>query len=155
MNKLTTEQFTKLKDLMSDVKTEGYSKYTTIQGPNKKRLKTQFIPVSFENKELVKFLCTIAKQDTLKVKNIHIVNYRPGELINEHRDLSALTLVIITEDNFKGGELVLNGTVVDDFKSNGDYMIFNGAKNPHSVTEITEGFRQTISVFFDEKISVI
>ncbi len=72
MNKLTTEQFTKLKGLMSDVKTEGYSKYTTIQGPNKKRLKTQFIPVSFENKELVNFLCDVAKQDTLKVKNIMI-----------------------------------------------------------------------------------
>jgi|TARA_R110000737_G_C14568897_1_gene483738 hypothetical protein len=155
MNKLTSEQITKLKDLISDVKTEGYSKYSGLQGANKKRLKTQFTPVSFDNKELVSFLCNVSKQDPLKVKNIHIVTYRPGESINEHRDLSAMTLVIITEDNFKGGKLVLNGTTVDNFKSNGDYLIFNGAKNPHFVTEVTEGLRQTISVFFDDKISII
>ena len=51
MNKLTSEQITKLKDLISDVKTEGYSKYSGLQGANKKRLKTQFTPVSFDNKE--------------------------------------------------------------------------------------------------------
>ena len=155
MNKLTTEQFTNLKDLIDNAITESHSKYSTMEGPIKKRLKTQVTPISFENKELVEFLCEIAKQDPIKVKNLHLVDYTPGELFEEHKDLSALTLVIITEDNFKGGELYIDGEPIHDFKSNGDYLIFNGQKHLHGLTEITEGLRQTISVFFDEKISII
>ena len=155
MNKLTIEQFDKLTDLISNAISESYSKYSTINGPIKKRLKTQVTPISFKNKELVSFLCEIAKQDPKIVKNIHLVDYKPGEIFDEHKDLSALTLVIITKDEFKGGELFIDGEPIHDFKSNGDYLIFNGNKYPHGVTEITEGSRQTISVFFDENISTI
>ncbi len=155
MNKLSKEQFDKLTDLISNAIPESYSKYSTINGPIKKRLKTQLTPLSFKNKELVNFLCEIAKQDPIKVKNIHLVDYKPGELFEEHKDLSALTLVIITKDRFKGGELYIDGVPISDFKSNGNYLIFNGNRYPHGLTEIQEGLRQTISVFFDDKISTI
>ena len=130
MNRLTTDQFNKLTYLLDTTKVDSYSKYGFLQGPNKKRLKSQATPLSFTNKELVNFICEIANQDILK-------------------------LVIITKDEYLGGKFYINGKDVPEFKSNGDYLIYDGSNTSHGVHMVTKGLRQTLACFFDNNISLI
>ena len=173
MNKLNSEQFSKLKELLSSAKestaeeyeelnraTYGvYSKYfkknmehdSSKGNPNKHISSSKMTSYSLKNTELKNFISEIVGQDPETVNTIHTVDYFAGDSVGPHCDVSTFTVVIITEDNFEGGEFYLRGKHQPQFISNGDYLTYNGKISLHEVREVTKGYRQTLTLFYDAK----
>ena len=142
MNKITSDQFSKLKELLLTAKqstaeefeelnkaTDGvYEKYfnqdmehdDSLGGDDKHVTSTKITSYSLRNTELKKFVSGIFDQDPDTVTTIHTSDYGIGDSVASHYDISTFTVVIITEDAFEGGEFYLKGKYQPQFKSNGD-----------------------------------
>ena len=80
--------------------------------------------------------------------SIHTITTFKGAEVYPHKDTSsAISLSLILEDKFKGGDFYLNNNYVD-IKKAGDYLVFNGRKDSHKVTPITEGSRKVLIAFY-------
>lgn len=173
MSKLTAEQFKKLKELLSTAKqstaeefeelnraTDGvYGKYfnqdmehdNSEGGADKHVTSTKITSYSLKNTELKNFVSEIFEKDPNSVNTIHTSDYGTGDSVAPHYDVSTFTVVIITEDGFEGGEFYLKGEYQPQFKSNGDYITYHGKTSLHEVKEVTQGMRQTLTFWFNEK----
>lgn len=173
MSKLTPAQFKKLKELLSTAKqstaeefeelnraTDGvYGKYfnqnmehdSSEGGADKHVTSTKITSYSLKNTELKNFVSEIFNQDPNSINTIHTSDYKTGDSVAPHYDVSTFTVVIITEDKFKGGEFYLKEEYQPQFKSNGDYITYHGKTSLHEVREVTEGIRQTLTFWFNVK----
>ena len=92
-----------------------------------------------------------------KIKSLpdgRIIRYKVGNYFTIHKDRYSVhperykTLIIQLSDNYNGGVLVVNDTIID--KSIGNCTLFD-SNDWHSVSAITQGIRYSL-VFWLEKI---
>lgn len=104
---------------------------------------------SFRNKNLNKIITEITKRDINEALSLHTIEAYPPESTREHIDgFSHLTLNILLEDNFEGGYIYINGEKINGLRERGDYLIYNGSKEPHSVTPVIKGKRKSLIVWY-------
>ena len=70
-----------------------------------------------------------------------VIDYKVGDYTNPHPDVATYTTITLLNQNFEGGEYVLNGQSLKIKK--GETIIHRG-EIPHSVTEIIKGHRMTL-----------
>ena len=118
---------------------------------------TKLTHYSFRNKRLNKIISDITQRDIKDAITIHIIEAQISTHTTPHIDRqSDLTLNVLLEDDFEGGYLHINDIKVDGMRTKGDYIIYNGSKEPHFVTSVTKGTRKTLVVwFFDKDRSLI
>lgn len=82
--------------------------------------------------------------------------YKVGDYTNPHLDkkTSIQTTLILLNEGFKGGELVINNEEID-FNNRGSYVNFEGYKDTHSVKKVLSGERKVLVVMFTKKVSII
>jgi hypothetical protein len=125
------------------IKFDDYSDTTTVH-------------YSFRNENLNKILTKISKRDIKDALTLHTVEAQPPQTSIEHTDkASYLTLNILLEDNFEGGYLYINGKKINDYKNRGDYIMYNGCEEPHSVSPIIKGKRKSLIVWYGKNKQAI
>ena len=96
-------------------------------------------------KELFEYVNNIIPTGYL-LNGIHLLHYKKGGGCKKHLDVgSNLTIITALNDDFKGGELI-----VDNIQQNmrkGTACIFNGAKYQHSVNPVIEGERFSFNIW--------
>lgn len=113
---------------------------------------TTTIHYSFRNKNLNKILTKISKRDIKNAITLHTVEAYPPQSTIEHIDkASELTLNILLDDNFEGGYIYINGEKINGLRERGDYLMYNGSKEPHSVTPVTKGKRKSLIVWYGKE----
>lgn len=107
---------------------------------------------SFRNKKLNKIISEITKKDIGEALSLHTIEAYPPESTKEHIDgFSTLTLNILLEDDFEGGYIYINGKKINGLRERGDYLMYNGSKEPHSVTPVIKGKRKSLIVWYGTK----
>jgi len=107
----------------------------------------------FTNSKLNTLLESITGMKAENLLSIHTITTTVGAEVYPHKDTcSAVSLSLILDDEFEGGDFYLNSDYVD-IKKAGDYLIFNGHINSHKVTPITEGSRKVLIAFYKPKAS--
>lgn len=100
------------------------------------------------NSKLNILLESLTGRNAKDLLSIHTITTFKGAEVYPHKDTSsAISLSLILEDKFKGGDFYLNNNYVD-IKKAGDYLVFNGRKDSHKVTPITEGSRKVLIAFY-------
>ena len=95
------------------------------------------------------FNFTVKKIDEKAFVNyFQIVKWPAGESQAPHRDFDyqCYSSIIYLNDNFKGGETVIDGTVLKP--KQGLMILFDGDKKTHSVNKIKKGTRYTIPCWY-------
>jgi predicted 2-oxoglutarate/Fe(II)-dependent dioxygenase YbiX len=111
---------------------------------------------SFRNKNLNKIISEITKRDISEALSLHTIEAYPPESTREHMDaFSHLTLNILLEDDFEGGYIYINGEKINGLRERGDYLMYNGSKEPHSVTPVIKGKRKSLIVWYGRKRELI
>jgi len=111
---------------------------------------------SFRNKNLNKIISEITKRDISEALSLHTIEAYPPESTQEHTDkASYLTLNILLEDDFEGGYIYINGEKINGLRERGDYLMYNGSKEPHSVTPVIKGKRKSLIVWYGIKRELI
>ena len=84
------------------------------------------------------------------VNYFQIVKWPTRELQLSHRDFDyhPYTSIIYLNDNFKGGETVVEETVIKP--KQGLMILFSGDKKTHSVNKIKKGTRYTIPCWYTD-----
>lgn len=80
-----------------------------------------------------------------------LVEWPTGSFQEYHIDIPGdlfFTSILYLNDNFKGGILSVNDTVINPKK--GRLVAFNGARMYHSVSKITEGSRYTVATWYKD-----
>ena len=73
----------------------------------------------------------------------------PPQATVAHTDkYSEITLNILLEDDCEGGYLYIEGKKIEEYEKKGDYVIYEGRKQKHSVTPIIKGKRKALIVWF-------
>lgn len=99
------------------------------------------------NETLNNYFKLLFNRQDIQIFIISEVTYTQGGLALPHQDPdSGLTFNIMLEDNFKGGDLWVEG-VLQDFYKRGDMVCFNGCKDFHNLTEVTAGKRKILSIW--------
>jgi hypothetical protein len=82
--------------------------------------------------------------------------YNKGDYTNTHKDryIVIQTTLILLNDDFTGGELLIEDEHIDFNKKN-MYINFDGYNLKHSVSEVKSGQRRVLVVMFNLKKSVI
>jgi len=113
---------------------------------------TTTVHYSFRNNNLNKILTEISKRDIKDALTLHTVEAYPPQSTIEHIDkASQLTLNILLEDNFEGGYIYINGEKINGLRERGDYLMYNGSKEPHSVTPVIRGKRKSLIVWYGKQ----
>lgn len=107
---------------------------------------------SLKHKPLNNFVRSLTNYDEETLTSIHKIQYGKGSKVTEHTDFSDLTCVIILANNSEGGDFIMNGKKVK-FKEEGEYIVYNGKKTLHEVTEITNGDRVVLVFFYRDNKS--
>ena len=84
------------------------------------------------------------------VNYFQIVKWPTRELQLSHRDFDyhPYTSIIYLNDNFKGGETVVEETVIKP--KQGLMILFSGDKKTHSVNKIKKGIRYTVPCWYTQ-----
>lgn len=123
---------------------------------SKTLLGSKLIHYSTSNKKLNKIINTLTNRDTTDIIALHTIESYPPSETKPHVDLrSTCTLNILLEDNFEGGDFYLNDMIYSDLKKKGDYIVYNGGKEKHSVSKITKGVRKSLIVWYGKTIKLI
>lgn len=125
-----------------------------VNVPDKKISRdVDFVHYPFTNSKLNKLLEGITGMNAEYLLSIHTITSTKGAEVYPHRDtLSAVSLSLILEDEFEGGDFYLNNDYID-LKRAGDYLIFNGHTTSHKVTPISKGSRKVLVAFYKPKAS--
>lgn len=106
-----------------------------------------------QNKELLHFLTDITQLPQEDVVSIHFTEYNVGSQTTDHRDSnSSNTVLFLLNSATKGGDLRVDGQLID-FKEEGSWVVYDGGKLLHGVTEITEGFRKVLVIWYGNGIN--
>lgn len=106
------------------------------------------------NQTLNKFICEKFDEPIENLYMMHRLFYGVGGFAKKHKDrfTTHKTISIIINDNFVGGDMYINGELVNMNKV-GEYVCFNGGTDEHEVKEITDGIRDVLIVWFSKKQS--
>ena len=106
-----------------------------------------------QNKELLHFLSDITQLPQEDVVSIHFTEYNVGSETTDHRDSnSSHTVLFLLNSATKGGDLRVDGQLID-FKEEGSWVVYDGGKLLHGVTEIEEGYRKVIVIWYGKSIN--
>jgi len=108
---------------------------------------------SFRNPTLNRIFTDLTKRNIKDAVSLHTVEVgAPDVGAVSHIDThSHLTINILLEDDFEGGEFYLNHKKYDGLREKGDYALYNGTKEYHEVKPITKGRRKSLIVWYDEE----
>ena len=110
---------------------------------------TKVIHYSLRNPNLNKILEELSGRSIRDCLTLHTVEAVPPQATVPHTDLySQITLNILLEDECEGGYLYLGDEKVEGYKEKGDYVIYEGRKQKHSVTAIEKGKRKALIVWY-------
>lgn len=101
-----------------------------------------------QNNSLTDFLEKLSGGKLEDMTALHKVTYFTGPGNKPHVDNADKTIVIILNSDCTGGEFILNGVKQDNFYNEGDYIVYNGGIEEHSVTPITEGVREVLVAWY-------
>lgn len=109
---------------------------------------------TLENDKLNKFICDKFEEPIYNLYTMHRLIYTEGGECKHHKDRfnTHKTVSIILSDDFDGGDMFINYEKVE-MNKNGEYVIFNGGSDWHSVDKITRGLRDVLIVWFSKKQS--
>lgn len=101
--------------------------------------------------ELNQFLLEKFGRSEFVIDFFYELIYSEGDYTNPHYDkkVVAQTTLVMLEDNFTGGELVIDGKKVD-FHTTGQYVNFQGNEQKHEVKEVISGQRRVLVVMFNK-----
>ena len=164
--KLSKEIFNNLIDELSKTPTVNKSEwekrislvsdFKRIEENNSKITNTKLTHYSFRNERLNKIISDISKRDIKDAISLHTVEVGPPEGTVLHRDShSHLTVNILLEDNFEGGELYLNYKKYDGLREKGDYVFYNGFEDYHEIKPVTKGKRKSLVVWYAKEKTFI
>ena len=123
---------------------------------SKTLLGSELIHYSTSNEKLNKIINNLTNRNTIDIIALHTIESHPPSETNPHVDLrSTCTLNILLEDDFDGGDFYLNKKLYDGLRKKGDYIVYNGGKELHSVSKITKGVRKSLIVWYGRKESLI
>jgi len=112
--------------LIDEIKKVKY--ISSITETNHNRIVTEY---KFNNNITKKNIISFLNIDTQKYKvldTLHIIEYEKNSFLSEHIDGGHMLLMVMLEDNFEGGELILEG-IDTNFKSKGDVIYIDGSKS--------------------------
>jgi predicted 2-oxoglutarate/Fe(II)-dependent dioxygenase YbiX len=116
---------------------------------SKTLLGSELIHYSTRNEKLNKIINKLTGRDTTDIIALHTIESHPPSETKPHVDLrSTCTLNILLKDEFEGGEFYLNEELYDGLRKKGDYIVYNGGKELHSVSTITSGVRKSLIVWY-------
>ena len=102
--------------------------------------------------KLTDFIGNLTNRNVEDMTALHKLKYYTGGGNKPHTDISDYTIVIILKSDCKGGQLILNDIPQLDFNQTGDYIMYNGGLERHSVTPITEGTREVLVAWYNNPI---
>lgn len=134
-----------------DIRARGYKHFLVIQKNDSHALiGSELIHYSTKNKKLNEIVNKLTNRETKDIVALHTIEMNPPCETKSHIDLiSYLTLNILLEDNFEGGDFYLNGKKTEGMRSKGEYIMYNGGKEQHAVSQITKGTRKSLIVWYD------
>lgn len=109
-----------------------------------------------KNKKLVSILNSKTNSSINDIISLHYIKYVEGSCMKKHLDTNlvkhtyptnGLTTIFLLEMSEEGGEFLLNDTNTN-FKKPGTYITFNGNTTTHEVTEITQGIREVVVLWY-------
>ena len=116
---------------------------------SKTLLGSELIHYSTRNEKLNEIINNLTSRDTSDIIALHTIESHPPSETKPHVDLrSTCTLNILLKDKFEGGEFYLNGELYEGLRKKGDYIVYNGGKELHSVSPITSGVRKSLIVWY-------
>lgn len=116
--------------------------------------KHKVINYTLKDIKLNKYLTELTGEPSEDLITIHKATYFKGPGNKEHVDFSDCTLVIMLDHNCIGGDFIFNKNLIE-FRNTGQYLIYNGGKELHSVTEITQGSREVLVVWYRKTSKLI
>ena len=161
VNKLTELELQTLRKLCDGVleAEEEHKKFLSERAPGltfyEKHGKGNMIltPLSLKNNELIDFLTEKTKLPKEDIVSIHFTEYSEGSETTDHRDSnSSHTFLFLLNSATKGGDLKVDGHLID-FKEEGSWVVYDGGKLLHGVTEIQEGFRKVLVIWYGKSIN--
>jgi len=157
VNKLSSAEFELLKQLCSSAKPAEQEQlnFLTHKAPGLTFYKKHGIgnmiltPLSInKNKDLLQLLTEITQLPQEDVVSIHFTEYNVGSETTDHRDSnSSNTVLFLLNSATEGGDLRVDGEILD-FKEEGSWVIYDGGKLLHGVTEIKEGYRKVLVIWY-------
>lgn len=100
------------------------------------------------NENLNNTLEKITGKEPKYLISIHTVESITGSEVYTHFDTnSGLSMSLVLEDDFEGGELFVGG-LNTNLNKNGDFVTFEGHKTEHHVTPVTSGRRKVLVLFY-------
>lgn len=116
---------------------------------SKTLLGSKLIHYSTKNEKLNSIIKNLTNEETDNIIAFHTIESHPPAETKPHVDLrSYLTMNILLEDDFEGGDFYLNNKKYDGLKEKGEYILYKGNKEIHSVSKITKGIRKSLIVWY-------
>lgn len=109
-----------------------------------------------KNKKLASILNYKTNSSINDIISLHYIKYIEGSSMKKHLDtnlvkhtypINGLTTIFLLEMSKEGGEFLLNDENTN-FKKPGTYITFNGNTTTHEVTEIKEGVREVVVLWY-------
>jgi len=161
INKLTNTELETLRHLCKDVllAEEEHKRFLSEKAPGltfyEKHGKGNMIltPLSLKNHKLIDFLTDKTKLPKEDIVSVHFTEYNVGSQTTDHRDSnSSNTVLFLLNSATKGGDLRVDNTIMD-FRDEGSWIVYDGGKLFHGVTEIEEGFRKVLVIWYGNSIN--
>ena len=112
-----------------------------------------FSVYSTKNETLNSWVSTKFSKNNI-VEALYTMDYGKGSFSLKHKDyLRRVTIILLTND-FDGGNFLIEDTDMD-LSKRGEYVIFDGHKYSHEVTEIIRGVRKVLVMFFKPEIAIL
>jgi hypothetical protein len=135
---------------------DGYDKTVEpVEGEGKVSNK-KFVWYSLTNEKLKDLLSSISKRDKSELLTIYTIDAYPPEFTVPHIDkASELTLTILLEDTFEGGDYIVNGNRVTHMNEKGSYIMWKGKTDIHSCEPLTKGFKKTLIAWYRKPTTLL
>lgn len=165
VGKLSNTEFDYINTLLTNNKGISKSEYNTlkekhpyaiVREDNIHIIVKKMTHYTKHDSELSDFILSKFGNDNLDIDFLYKITYSEGEYAEAHRDKASSfkTVLILLNDNFEGGNLIINGTDVL-LNKKGMYIEFNGHLNTHEVTKVTKGVRNILAIFLEKKQTII
>jgi len=151
--KITKEKLLELKSILGSTPLMGNSelKLLKLRAPgiyySNRAYNMDTIKYTLNHTPLNNFISEITNWDSTYLTSIHKIEYTKGSKVREHVDDSDLTCVIMLENNSEGGDFLFNKKKIE-FKEEGEYLLYNGGKTYHEVTELISGNRNVLVIWY-------
>lgn len=112
-----------------------------------------FVVYSLENKKLNEWLSNNFSPKQI-VESLYTMDYDVGSYSVKHQDYFRKVAIVLLNNDFDGGRFLIEDEDVN-LTEMGEYVILDGHKYYHEITEITRGLRRVLVMFFKNKTEII